>query len=170
MTCTATPTTGLMEPIPRLPPDEVIFGSSAGMGKIRQKLEKAAGANIAVLLRGQSGTGKEVIAKLIHSQSPWRNGPFVKVSCPAIPGTLIESELFGYERGAFTGAYGVKPGRIELAHRGTLFLDEIGEMDPSLQAKLLQVLHDGEFNRIGGSGHRRVVVRCVFATNSSPQN
>jgi len=137
------------------------------MGKIRQKLEKAAGAKIAVLLRGQSGTGKEVFAKLIHSQSPRRNGPFVKVSCPAIPGTLIESELFGYEKGAFTGAYGMKPGRMELAHRGTLFLDEIGEMDPSLQAKLLQLLQDGEFNRIGAAGDRRIDVRFVCATNRS---
>src|SRR5229473_573978 len=167
MTCTATPTSGLLEPLSDLPPEDVIFGNSAGMGKIRQKLEKAAGANIAVLLRGQSGTGKEVIAKLIHSQSPWRNGPFVKVSCPAIPGTLIESELFGYEKGAFTGAYGVKPGRIELAHRGTLFLDEIGEMDPSLQAKLLQLLQDGEFNRIGAAGDRKIDVRFVCATNRS---
>ncbi|MGH9681206.1 MAG: sigma 54-interacting transcriptional regulator, partial [Candidatus Acidiferrales bacterium] len=137
------------------------------MDRIRQKLEKAAGANIAVLLRGQSGTGKEVFAKLIHSQSPLRNGPFVKVNCPAIPGTLIESELFGYEKGAFTGAYGAKPGRIELAHRGTLFLDEIGELDPSLQAKLLQLLQDGEFNRIGAAGDRRIDVRFVCATNRS---
>lgn len=167
MTCAATPTSGLLEPIPDLPPEDVIFGNSPAMGKLRQKLEKAAGANIAVLLRGQSGTGKEVFAKLIHSQSPWRNGPFVKVSCPAIPGTLIESELFGYEKGAFTGAYGMKPGRIELAHRGTLFLDEIGEMDPSSQAKLLQVLQDGEFNRIGASGDRRIDVRFVCATNRS---
>jgi two-component system, NtrC family, response regulator AtoC len=167
MTCAASPTSGLLQPIPDLPPEDVIFGISPGMGKLRQKLEKAAGANIAVLLKGQSGTGKEVFAKLIHSQSPWRNGPFVKVSCPAIPGTLIESELFGYEKGAFTGAYGVKPGRIELAHRGTLFLDEIGEMDPSLQAKLLQVLQDGEFNRIGAAGDRRIDVRFVCATNRS---
>jgi two-component system response regulator AtoC len=167
MTCTATPTSGLLEPILGLPPGDVIFGVSPAMGKIRQKLEKAAGANIAVLLRGQSGTGKEVFAKLIHSQSPWRNGPFVKVSCPAIPGTLIESELFGYEKGAFTGAYGAKPGRIELAHRGTLFLDEIGELDPSLQAKLLQLLQDGEFNRIGAAGDRRIDVRFVCATNRS---
>src|ERR1700730_15137668 len=165
MTYTAPATSGLLAPIPDLPPEDVIFGNSPVMGKLRQKLEKAAGANIAVLLRGQSGTGKEVFAKLIHSQSPWRNGPFVKVSCPAIPGTLIESELFGYEKGAFTGAYGVKPGRIELAHRGTLFLDEIGAMDPSLQAKLLQVLQDGEFNRIGASGDRRIDVRFVCATN-----
>src|ERR1700719_4683620 len=126
MTCTATQTSDLLEPIPDLPPEDVIFGNS-------------------------TGTGKEVFAKLIHSQSPWRDGPFVKVSCPAIPGALVESELFGYEKGAFTGADSVKPGRIELAHRGTLFLDEIGEMDPSLQAKLLQVLQDGEFNRIGAA-------------------
>jgi two-component system response regulator AtoC len=167
MTCTAAPISDLLEPIPDLPPEEVIFGNSTVMGKLRQKLEKAAGANIAVLLRGQSGTGKEVFAKLIHSQSPWRAGPFVKVSCPAIPGALVESELFGYEKGAFTGADSVKPGRIELAHRGTLFLDEIGEMDPSLQAKLLQVLQDGEFNRIGAAADRRIDVRFVCATNRS---
>jgi two-component system response regulator AtoC len=165
MTCTATPTLGLLDPIPGLPPDEVIFGSSPAMGKIRQKLKKAAGANITVLLRGQSGTGKEVLAKLIHSQSPLRNGPFVKVSCPVIPGTLIESELFGNEKGALTGASGAKPGRIELAHRGTLFLDEIGDLDPSLQVKLLQLLQDGEFNRIGASGDRRIDVRFICATN-----
>jgi two-component system response regulator AtoC len=157
----------LIEPIPNLPPDEVIFGNSPLMGKIRQKLDIAAGSNIAVLLRGQSGTGKEVLAKLIHSQSPWRTGAFVKISCPAIPGTLVESELFGYERGAFTGAYGTKQGRVELAHRGTLFLDEIGDLDPSLQAKLLQLLQDGEFSRIGASGDRRIDVRFVCATNRS---
>src|SRR6266576_2430070 len=165
MTCTATPTTGLLEPISRLPNDEAFFGSPAAMSKIRQKLVKAAGANIAVLLRGQSGTGKEVLAKLIHSQSPLRNGPFVKVSCPAIPGTLIESELFGYEKGAFTGAYGAKPGRIELAHRGTLFLDEIGDLDPSIQVKLLHLLQDGQFCRIGAQEDKKVEVRVVCATN-----
>src|SRR5438105_748414 len=165
MTCTATPTSGLLEPIPELPPEDVIFGNSAVMGKIRQKLEKAAGANIAVLLRGQSGTGKEVFAKLIHSQSPWRNGPFVKVSCPAIPGTLIESELFGYEKGAFTGANGSKPGRVEMAHRGTLFLDEIGELKLGLQAKLLQLLQDGQFCKIGAQADKKVEVRVVCATN-----
>src|SRR6202166_373827 len=165
MTCTATATSGLLQPIPGLPPGDVIFGISPVMGKIRQKLEKAAGANIAVLLQGQSGTGKEVFAKLIHSQSPWRNGPFVKVSCPAIPGTLLESELFGYERGAFTGAYGSKPGRVEMAHRGTLFLDEISELDMSLQSKLLQLLQDGQFCRIGAQADKKVEVRVVCATN-----
>jgi two-component system response regulator AtoC len=132
MACTATKTSGLLEPIPGLPPGDVIFGISSVMNKIRQELEKA--TNFADLLRGQSGAGKEVFAKLIHSQSPWRNRPFVKVSCPTIPGTLIESEGFEYEKGTSTGASGAKSGRIELAHRGTLFLDEIGEMDPSLKA------------------------------------
>jgi two-component system, NtrC family, response regulator AtoC len=148
-----------------LPPEEVIFGSSPAMRTIRQKLEKAAGADIVVLLRGQSGTGKEVLAKLIHSQSPWRSGAFIKISCPAIPGTLLESELFGYEKGAFTGAHCAKPGRIELAHHGTLFFDEIGELEPPLQAKLLQLLQDGRFLRIGGSSEKRIDVRFVCATN-----
>src|SRR6266853_633322 len=165
MNCTATPTTGLLEPIPRLPPDEVIFGSSSAMCKIRQKLEKAAGANIAVLLLGQSGTGKEVLAKLIHSQSPLRNGPFLKVSCPAIPGTLVESELFGYEKGAFTGAHGTKPGRVEMAKHGTLFLDEIAELEPGLQAKLLQLLQDGQFCPVGGQEDKQIDARVVCATN-----
>jgi len=84
-----------------------------------------AGANVPVLIQGESGTGKDIIARMVHANSPWRSGPWVKVNCPAIPGTLLESELFGYEKGAFTGAYGVKPGRVEMAHRGTLFLDEI---------------------------------------------
>src|ERR1700731_467857 len=165
MTFTATPISDLLEPIPDLPPEEVIFGNSTVMGKLRQKLEKAAGANIAVLLRGQSGTGKEVFAKLIHSQSPWRAGPFVKVSCPAIPGALVESELFGYEKGAFTGADSVKPGRIELAHRGTLFLDEIADLDLNLQSKLLHFLQDGSFSRIGDQLERKVDARLICATN-----
>lgn len=164
MTCTAT-TEVEFAGGSDLPPVDVIFGNSPAMRKIRQKLEMSADANIAVLLRGQSGTGKEVLAKLIHSHSPWKNGPFVKVSCPAIPGTLLESELFGYEKGAFTGAYGTKPGRVELANRGTLFFDEIGDLDASLQAKLLQLLQDGEFRRIGASGEKKIEVRFVSATN-----
>src|SRR5712692_3812758 len=152
MNCTVTATSGLLEPIPNLPPHEVIWGNTPVMGKIRQKLEITAGSNIAVLLGGQIGTGKEVLAKLTHSQSSWRNAPFVLISSHAIPGSLVESELFGYERGAFTGAYSTKPGRVELAHRGTLFLDEIGELEPSLQAKLLQLLQDGEVSRISYAG------------------
>ena len=132
MTCTALPTSRLLEPIPGLPPDYVIFGKSAVMAKIRQKLEKTAGANIAVLLRGQSGTGKEIFEKLIRSQSSCGSQPLVKVNCRVIHGTLIESEIFCYQKGAFTRAYGAKSGRIKLAHRGTHLLDEIGELCPLL--------------------------------------
>jgi len=148
-----------------VPPENVIFGSSAHMRQVQSKLEKLAQANVAVLIQGESGTGKEIIAKLIHSNSPWNKGPFVKVSCPAIPGTLMESELFGYEKGAFTGAHGLKPGRVEMAHRGTLFLDEIGELEHSLQAKLLQLLQDGQFCRIGAQEDKKVEVRIICSTN-----
>ncbi|HEX2712610.1 MAG TPA: sigma-54 dependent transcriptional regulator, partial [Candidatus Acidoferrales bacterium] len=165
MGCTASSDNGLFAAAADLPPDEVIFGNSPAMAAVRRKLEGAAGANIAILLRGQSGTGKEILAKLIHSRSPWAQGAFVKVNCPAIPGPLLESELFGYERGAFTGAFGVKRGRVELAHRGTLFLDEIAELDPTLQAKLLQLLQDGQFRRIGAHEDKKIQVRFVSATN-----
>ena len=152
-------------PLGVLPPDEVIFGRSDGMRLVKNKVEKLAATNVPVLIQGESGTGKEVLAKLIHHLSPWREGPFVKVNCPAIPGTLLESELFGYEKGAFTGAYGTKPGRVEMANRGTLFLDEISELEMSLQAKLLQLLQDGQFCRIGAQEDRRVEVRMLCATN-----
>ncbi len=155
----------LLSSVVDLPPEDVIFGRSPVMSAIRRKIGKAANANISVLLQGQSGTGKEILAKVVHCRSPWGLGPFVKVNCPAIPGTLLESELFGYEKGAFTGAYGSKPGRVELAHRGTLFLDEIAELDPGLQAKLLQLLQDGQFCRIGAKEETRVEVRIVCATN-----
>jgi two-component system response regulator AtoC len=148
-----------------VPPDQVVFGRSDAMHAIRQKLEKVAGANIPVLIQGESGTGKEIIAKLIHTRSPWEVGPFVKVNCPAIPGTLVESELFGYEKGAFTGANGTKPGRVEMAQNGTLFLDEIAELEPGLQAKLLQLLQDGQFCPIGGQEDKRIEVRVICATN-----
>jgi len=148
-----------------LPPEEVIFGLSEEMQVVRRQVETAASANVPVLIGGESGTGKEVVAKLIHHRSPWRTGAFVKVNCPAIPGTLLESELFGYERGAFTGAYAAKPGRVETAEDGTLFLDEIAELEPALQAKLLQLLQDGRYCRIGGQQERKVEVRVVCATN-----
>ncbi len=148
-----------------IPPVNVIFGSSPAMQAVRQKIERVAGANIPVLIQGESGTGKEIAAKLIHRWSPWKEGPYVKVNCPAIPGTLLESELFGYEKGAFTGAYGSKPGRVEMAHRGTLFLDEISELEPSMQAKLLQLLQDGQFCRIGAQADKKVEARIVCATN-----
>src|SRR2546430_9322494 len=135
------------------------------MQELRQRLDKVAGANVPVLIQGESGTGKDIVARMIHLLSPWNEGPFVKVNCPAIPGTLLESELFGYEKGSFTGAYGAKLGRVELAHGGTLFLDEIAELDPSLQAKLLQLLQDGQFSRIGAQADTIVKVRVVCATN-----
>jgi two-component system response regulator AtoC len=149
----------------QVPPESVIFGQTALMQDVRHKIERVAAADISVLISGESGTGKDIIARLLHAYSPWAKGPYVKVNCPAIPGTLLESELFGYEKGAFTGAYGAKPGRVELAHRGTLFLDEISELDASLQAKLLQLLQDGQFSRIGAQEDKRVEVRIVCATN-----
>ena len=148
-----------------LPPEQVIFGRSPAMQVVRHKVSKVAGTNVPVLIQGESGTGKEILARLLHFRSPWSNGPLVKVSCPAIPSTLLESELFGYEKGAFTGAYGTKPGRVEMANRGTLFLDEIGELEMGLQAKLLQLLQDGQFSRIGAQEDKRVEVRVVCATN-----
>ena len=135
------------------------------MQALRNRMDKVASANVPVLIHGESGTGKDIIARMIHGLSPWRTGPFVKVNCPAIPGTLLESELFGYEKGAFTGAYGTKPGRVELAHRGTLFLDEISELELGLQSKLLQLLQDGQFCRIGAQEDKKVEVRIVCATN-----
>ena len=151
--------------VQQLPPESVIFGLTPAMRDVRQKLERVAGANLSVLISGESGTGKDIVARLLHLYSPWANGPFVKVNCPAIPGTLLESELFGYERGAFTGAFNPKPGRVEMAHRGTLFLDEIAELDAMLQAKLLQLLQDGQFSRIGAQEDKKVEVRVVCSTN-----
>ena len=135
------------------------------MQALRARMDKVAAANVPVLIHGESGTGKDIIARMIHVRSPWKTGPYVKVNCPAIPGTLLESELFGYEKGAFTGAYGMKPGRVEMAHRGTLFLDEISELDLALQSKLLQLLQDGQFCRIGAQEDKKVEVRVVCATN-----
>jgi len=155
----------LVQPLGEMPPEEIVFGHAETMRAVRERLTKLASANVPVLIQGESGTGKDIIARMIHLASPWRTGPWVKVNCPAIPGTLLESELFGYEKGAFTGAYGVKPGRVEMAHRGTLFLDEISELDMSLQSKLLQLLQDGQFCRIGAQEDKKVEVRVVCATN-----
>ncbi len=155
----------LITSLGEIPPETVIFGHSETMQSLRERMDKVASANVPVLIQGESGTGKDIIARMIHARSPWRTGPFVKVNCPAIPGTLLESELFGYEKGAFTGAYGSKPGRVELAHRGSLFLDEISELDLALQSKLLQLLQDGQFCRIGAQEDKKVEVRVVCATN-----
>jgi two-component system response regulator AtoC len=148
-----------------LPPEHIYFGPSEAMQAVRQRVERAAGLNVPILVLGESGTGKEVLARFIHERSPWHEGAFVKVNCPAIPGTLIESELFGFEKGAFTGAHASKPGRMEMAQGGTLFLDEIAEIDSSLQAKLLHVLQDGHFTRIGDHEERRMDARVICATN-----
>src|ERR1700752_3202294 len=155
----------LVQSIGEIPPESIVFGRSDAMQALRARMDKVASANVPVLIQGESGTGKDIIARMIHGLSPWRTGPFVKVNCPAIPGTLLESELFGYEKGAFTGAYGSKPGRVEMAHRGTLFLDEISELDLPLQSKLLQLLQDGQFCRIGAQEDKKVEGRVVFASN-----
>ena len=152
-----------------LPPDHIYFGPSQAMQSVRQRVERAAALNVPILILGESGTGKEVLARFVHNRSPWAGGPFVKVNCPAIPGTLLESELFGFEKGAFTGATAAKPGRIEMAESGTLFLDEIAELDASLQAKLLHVLQDGHFTRIGDHEERRMNARVICATNRALQ-
>ena len=150
-----------------LPPIEVIFGQSSMMAVAREKLKRVAETTVPVLLQGESGTGKDIFAKLLHAYSNRSKGALVKVACPAIPHSLIESELFGYEKGAFTGAYATKRGRVELAHMGTLFLDEIGDLDLSAQAKLLQMLQDGSFMRVGGQESRRVNTRLVSAASEN---
>lgn len=147
-----------------LPPD-VIFGHSGVMQGVRKRVEKVAAANVPILIQGDGGTGKEVLARWIHWNSPSRAGQFVKVNCAAIPGTLLETELFGYEKGAFTGALNSKPGRVEMAHNGTLFLDEIADLDLGLQSKLLHFLQDGCFTRIGDSAERSINTRLVCTTH-----
>jgi len=148
-----------------LPPVDVIFGQTQEMQVIRRKLEMVSKTNVAVLVQGESGTGKELIARLIHGTSERTVGELVKVSCPAIPQGLIETELFGYEKGAFTGAHSTKRGRLEQAHGGTLFLDEVGSLDIGVQSKLLQVLQDGSFMRVGGHETRTIQTRVVSVAN-----
>jgi two-component system, NtrC family, response regulator AtoC len=148
-----------------LPPDVVIFGRTEAMQDVGRRLRAAIATNLPILIQGESGTGKDIFAKLVHLGSARSRGPFIKVSCPSVPSALMESELFGYDKGAFTGAYADKPGRVEMANAGTLFLDEIGELDAGLQAKLLQILQDGAFCRIGGQEEKRTAARVVCATN-----
>jgi len=144
---------------------EPFLWSSEKMHRIHEILSQVADADVTVLIHGESGVGKEVIARTTHELSDRSERNFVKVNCAALPEELLESELFGYERGAFTGASTRKPGKFEIADTGTMFLDEIGEMSAPLQAKLLQVLQDGEFSRLGGQVDVRVDVRVVAATN-----
>ena len=141
--------------------------SSEKMHRIKEVIDQVANTDVTVLIQGESGVGKEVVARSIHLNSPRKDAPFVKVNCAALPSELLESELFGYEKGAFTGAYRQKPGKFELANTGTIFLDEILEISLSLQAKLLQVLQDREFSRLGGKKDVRVDVRVLVATNKN---
>ncbi|MGE5592928.1 MAG: sigma-54-dependent transcriptional regulator [Betaproteobacteria bacterium] len=151
--------------------DELVFqeivGRSAKMRAVFELIRKVANHDVTVLIVGESGTGKELVARAIHYNSPRRAGPFLKLNCAALPDALLESELFGYEKGAFTGAQMRKPGRFELADGGTLFLDEIGNMSPSMQVKLLRVLQEKEFERVGGKSTVKVDVRILAATNSN---
>ncbi|HEY8206826.1 MAG TPA: sigma-54 dependent transcriptional regulator [Myxococcaceae bacterium] len=140
-------------------------GSSSAMKEVHALVKRAAPGTATVLVRGESGTGKELIAREIHEQSPRGKGPFVKLHCAALPETLLESELFGYEKGAFTGAAARKPGRVELAQNGTLFLDEIGDVTPAVQVKLLRLLQEKEFERLGSTQTLKADVRFVAATH-----
>jgi two-component system, NtrC family, response regulator AtoC len=143
----------------------VLLGRNEKMREVHELIARVADTDVTVLIRGESGTGKELVARGVHHASPRREKPFVKVNCAALPSELLESELFGFERGAFTGALQQKPGKFEFANHGTMFLDEISEMSPPLQSKLLQVLQDGEFARLGSRNDVRVDVRILAATN-----
>lgn len=146
-----------------------LLGDSRAITAVRQQIEYAAAANMPVLITGESGTGKNIVAQTLHSISLRRARPFIQVNCPSLPHTLIESELFGYEQGAFTGASQARQGKVELAQHGTLFLDEIGDLDVTVQAKLLQVLQDFRFHRLGGSEERSVDVWLICATHRNLQ-
>jgi two-component system response regulator HydG len=146
-----------------------IIGQAPAFRLAFDLVKQAAPSTATVLLQGENGTGKELFARAIHDLSARAQGPFVAINCAAIPETLLESELFGHEKGAFTGAAAAKPGRFERAHKGTLFLDEVGEMIPSAQVKLLRVLQEGEFERLGGTSLVKVDVRVVAATNKDLQ-
>jgi two-component system response regulator AtoC len=152
----------------RRPPPRVVgtlLGSHQKMREVQDLIERVGDTDVTVLVRGESGTGKELVARAIHAASPRRLRPFVKVNCAALPTALLESALFGFERGALTGAIQSKPGKFEFANHGTMFLDEISEMPVPLQSKLLQVLQDGEFVRLGGRGDVHVDVRIIAATS-----
>jgi len=143
------------------------IASNPKMIRIKELIVQIANTDVTVFIEGESGVGKEIVAREIHQGSPRREKPFVKVNCAALPSELLESELFGYERGAFTGAFRLKQGKFELANYGTLFLDEIGDMAPTLQAKLLHVLQDNEYSRLGGKKNIVVDVRIIAATNQN---
>src|SRR5437899_5252994 len=147
-----------------------IVGEDPKLKQVSMALHRAAATDTTVLLEGESGTGKELFARALHALSPRAEQPFVAINCAAIPETLLETELFGHEKGAFTGAANRKPGKFELAHRGTLFLDEIGELPLALQAKILRALEEKRFERVGGTSLLQVDVRVVAATNRNLRN
>ena len=142
-----------------------VVGESAEWREVLRKATQVAPTDTTVLITGESGTGKEVVARFIHAASARKNGPFVALNCAALPEQLLESELFGHERGAFTSAHQAKPGQLELAAGGVLFLDEVGEMSKAAQAKLLRVLQEREFQRVGGTRTLKADIRVVAATN-----
>lgn len=154
----------LQDELQRLTGEEVI-GSDFGLKEVMEMVRRVAPLDSPVLLLGETGTGKEVIANAIHKSSLRKDGPLIKVNCGAIPETLMDSELFGYEKGAFTGALSRKRGRIERAHRGTLFLDEIGELPAEAQVRLLRVLQEKEIDRVGGTAPVKVDIRVIAATH-----
>src|SRR5262245_17409557 len=161
------PTMELPSVVQQLSPDLTIVGAGDQMRSVMRRVEQVAPTNATVLLLGEPGTGKELVARAIHQNGPRRHRSFVVVDCGALPSTLIESELFGRERGAFTGAHNAQAGRFELAHGGTVFLDEVGELAVELQPKLLRVLQEGEIERLGGLRTVQVDVRVIAATNRS---
>jgi two-component system response regulator AtoC len=149
-----------------LPPDfPIIIGQSEGVREVKRKIQSVADKDVTVLITGETGTGKELIARSIHWHSSRSKGPLVKISCGALPDDLLESEVFGFQKGAFTGAHKDKPGRLEMAHEGTLFIDEIGDLSLSLQVKFLQILEDNLFARLGGTEDTVIEARVVAATN-----
>src|SRR5262245_24077987 len=152
------------EPISRAR-QELQLWASPGMREVLDVIDRTAHVDVTVLVTGETGTGKELVARAIHYLGRRRTGPFVKVNCAAVARELLESELFGHERGAFTGAHQLKVGKFEAADKGTIFLDEIGDLHPALQGKLLHVLEDGQFSRVGGRSNIKVDVRVVAATN-----
>ncbi|MGH9701823.1 MAG: sigma-54-dependent transcriptional regulator [Candidatus Acidiferrales bacterium] len=160
----------LREYCEQLTEDLSFLAASPQMLKIRQQILQIAPVDVPVFISGESGVGKEVVARMIHLRSTRRQQPFVKVNCAALPGELLESELFGYDQGAFTGAVRAKPGKFELANKGTIFLDEVAEMSPHLQAKLLHVLQDNQYSRLGGRSVITTDVRVLAATNMNVQD
>src|SRR5271165_96579 len=160
-------TNATREKLNPVPSESLLFGSSVVMAEIRVRAEKICRTNIPIFLCGDGGTGKEALARWIHNHSEYRAGNFVKVNCAAICGPLLESELFGHKKGAFTGATESKPGRVELADHGTLFLDEIADLDLNLQSKLLHFVENGTFSHIGDQCERKVDLRVLCATNKN---